>query len=77
MTPSFDWEDDEFPKGADVFVGHDRRPAIVHSRSITANGTKVYGIRYKSNDGTQRVYRRQHEDVDGYCEAHQMEGLMI
>lgn len=76
MSPSLSWEDDEFPKGADVFVGMAKRPATVHSRSITANGTKVYGVRYKA-DSTQRIYRRHHEDVDCYCEAHQMEGLMI
>ncbi len=79
MTPQYEWDDPIFPKGADVFVGVRRRPGIVHSRSVSANGKVVYGIRLKiaRDDVVALARRRYHEDVDCYAEAHDMESLLI
>lgn len=79
MTPQYEWDDNIFPKGVNVFVGREKRPGVVHSRSMTANGTFVYGVRFKVNDGdsAQRARRRGYDDVDCYCEAHDMESLLF
>ncbi len=76
MSPSYDWEDDVFPKGVDVFVGKRRRRGIVHSRSLTANGAYVYGVRWK-NASVENASRKFHEDVDCYCEARDMESMLF
>ena len=78
MTPQFEWDDDStFPRGVDVFVGASKLPGVVHSRSLTANGTYIYGVRLKGDAAERSVKRRGNQDVDCYCEASDMESLLI
>ena len=75
---SYDWDDVLFPKGSDVFVGVQRRSGIVHSRSLTPSGMFIYGIRWKGGDKNERMLKyRRNDTVDCYCEASDMEGVLI
>ena len=71
MTPEFTWDDDEFPKGTHVFVGARKKSGTVYSRSKTANGVYVYGVRWNEQSGV--VGRLSNDHVDCYCEASDMD----
>jgi len=76
MTPQYEWEDDLFPRGVDVFVGAHKRPGVVHSRSLTGNGVYVYGVRWKDPDYPS-LGRREPDSVDCYCEVGDMESMLF
>lgn len=73
--PEYEWEDGIFPKGVDVFVGTNKKAGVVHSRSKTANGAYVYGIRWKVQP--DRIGSRSPDSVDCYCEVCDMESLLF
>ena len=75
--PEYSWEDDDapFPKGVDVLVGLGKMAGIVYSRSKTANGAYIYGIRWTVQHDA--IGRRAPDSVDCYCEAGDMESMLF